>query len=198
MSVGLIYAQPCAACADEGLSAPYPRIGNAARRAAQASHLKLESMSFYLQILFPLYARLESAASVPAKNAEPPALGSEARRAPSAPDTRITGSGTMGRVAHFCGLLVVPAYYFFRIRAFASSTFFRQQAAATSRILAVSLFCTLSHFSAGAHASHRGGRRIPARLLLAPRAARLPQAARVSRTSLVDHHKPAIRAQLLH
>lgn len=44
---------------------------------AEASHLKLESMSFYLQILFPLYARLESAASVPAKNAEPPALGSE-------------------------------------------------------------------------------------------------------------------------
>ena len=47
--------------------------------ARQASHLKLESMSFYLQVLFDLYAKLVPGATPPAKADAPPPLGSEVR-----------------------------------------------------------------------------------------------------------------------
>jgi len=44
---------------------------------AEASHLKLESMSYYLQVLFALYAKLEPGAVPPPKGEAAP-LGSEA------------------------------------------------------------------------------------------------------------------------
>eukprot|EP00967_Tisochrysis_lutea_P123999 scaffold206989_cov27-Tisochrysis_lutea.AAC.2 len=42
----------------------------------EASHLKHEAMSYYLQVLFLLYAKLEPGAAVPAKGAPSPPLGS--------------------------------------------------------------------------------------------------------------------------